>query len=587
MGKQRVMWKKRALWKPRLFILVALGLLALSPHATAYDVNGATEITIPNSVLQLVGDILPESSNAGAAYVSESYSPNIVVDANCNISVIFVHEGAGYQNTLGYFTYTEAQNGDITIVDANLIWQNASMPWAVDKGDIVTLKDADGEDRVFTSGERVGFFVVANGNNSSSEVANFDPDDPAIPTNSPTTNAGVGLGLYTTIDKLNPEFTSDSPDLARHCAMLFLEGVPGFLDGEDFYLTAFEDLNRTGNSDDDFNDLVFIVTSNPITAIDTTDVFVYVDDDPDNDGVEGTDDHYPHDGDRATVTRYPSSGYNVLALEDNYPNVGDADYNDAVIAYYFETISDADGDIKDVLGTFHLLARGAALDHRFGVHIPGIPANATGTLKLERFLSNGAATHETPADVSVANLVSTMQRRVSHVFPSTTLALAPPQGGNGLTNTNASTPDRNAASARFWIQFTNPIDKETLGTVPFDLYFAIDQGNGGEADVHLPGLPGFSDRPQHLPTESGALSFMDDAGYPFMIEVPTSWRFPLERKHVQTAYTQFASWRSSSGNQNKTWFQSPTSTPNTVASQLTDYIPARTWTVKRPDPREE
>ena len=64
-------------------------------------------VSVPSSVTNTIGTILPESSNAGAAYLSQVYSPNLVVSETATVSVTFLWEGAGYRNTLGYFTYRD------------------------------------------------------------------------------------------------------------------------------------------------------------------------------------------------------------------------------------------------------------------------------------------------------------------------------------------------------------------------------------------------------------------------------------------------------------------------------------------------
>ena len=70
--------------------IILLFAILLRGAARATLTPDVTFVEIPSSVLTTVGDILPESSNAGAAYVSESYSPNLVVTEACNVFVTFV-----------------------------------------------------------------------------------------------------------------------------------------------------------------------------------------------------------------------------------------------------------------------------------------------------------------------------------------------------------------------------------------------------------------------------------------------------------------------------------------------------------------
>lgn len=539
--------------------------------------------TVPSSLLKTIGQILPEQSSAGASFVSDVYSPNLVVTEPATVSVTFVHEGAGYQNTLGYFTYEQELDGTLRILSRDLLFANASFaPQGTMKaGDTVVLGDAAGRERIFEPGERIGFFLVANGWVADPRIKTWTYDQPGIPDVSGAVNKLSGYGCYTSLNQTNPEFAAGRDELSRHVAMVRMNGVAGFLDGKDFFLTGFEDQNRTA-SDNDFNDLVFVVTATPFAAIAESDVLPFEPGDPDGDGVSGTSDHYPNDPERAFVTRYPTSGSTMVACEDQYPQAGDTDYNDAVVAYDFQIVTDRAGAVKDILGTFHLLARGASYDHAVGVHLPGVPDGATGTLRVERFLSGDEPVHESEPDRAVAAFITEDQRRVDTIFPSTLLAL-PPLPGRIYTNTKSETPERPPASARFLLTFDRAIAATALGVVPYDLY--VDVIRGAERwDVHFPGRPGFPGRPARLPDESGPSSFLDPNGFPFLLELPTEWRFPLELVPVDVSYPSFTLWRTSYGKSGRSWYLSPTTKPGKISQPLSTYLPGRDWTLRLPTP---
>ena len=555
---------------------------ATSPLRAAQAVVAPAQ-TVPSALLKTIGQILPEQSSAGASFVSDVYSPNLIVTEPATVSVTFVFEGAGYQNTMGYFTYQEEPDGRITILSSDLLFPNASFPsaGAMRSGDTVVLGDAAGRERLFEPGERIGFFLIANGWVADSRVRTWTYSLPGVPSTDPTANRLSGYGLYTTLNQLNPENAVGREDLSRHVAMLHMNGVAGFLDGKDFFLTGFEDQNRAVGTDNDFNDLVVVVTATPFRAIAESDVLPYEPGDPDGDGVSGTSDHYPTDPERAFVTRYPTSGSTVVALEDQYPRPGDIDYDDAVVAYEFELVADRTGAIKDLLATFHLLARGASYDHRLGLHLPGLPAGADGLVRLERFLSGDEPAYESEPDRTVAAIVAA-DRRIDDLFPSTVRAL-PPLAGRIYTNTKSVTPDRPPASARLAITFTDAIPAATLGVVPYDLYFDVVRG-AERWDVHFPGRPPFAERPSHLPAEVGAAAFLDPNGYPFRLELPNEWRFPLESVPVDLAYPSFTLWRSSRGTSGRSWYASPTNKPGRLSSPLGNYLPSRDWTLRLPPP---
>jgi LruC domain-containing protein len=560
--------------------MTSVALAALTATASAQTIEPTDFVDaftpVPGSVLTAIGQLLPEWSNAGASFTTKVYDPSIPITEDATVQIVFVSEGAGYDNTLGYFTYT---SNPFTIVDRQLIFPKASDS-ALSTGDTVTLRDADGDVRVFSAGERIGFFLVANGWNDEPAVKSWDADTTEIPTTDAATNSALskGKGVFTTFDDVNPEQAVGRPDLTRHLACLSMDPVSGFNNDEGFVLVAWEDLD--GGSDDDFNDLVVICRASPESAIDTGDMSPGVTGDPDFDGVVGTADHYPNDASRALVTAYPAFGWNAIGLEDLYPAAGDGDYNDTVIAYRFEVVTDAAGDVKDILGTFHVLARGGSLDHRLGLHIPGIPGDATGTVSVERFLSDDEATHVLEDDDLLADII-TGGRRFETFLPSTAVAL-PALPGKVFVNTESTTLERKGASSRLYVTFDTAVDAATLGAPPYDIYCLINDGLGFDVDVHLAGTDAFDVRREGLPPETGAEAFLDDNGFPWMLEVPFNWRYPLETRDVAGAYSKFENWAASHGTQDADWYDTYDS--SRVALPANSFVEARTWTVDLPAP---
>jgi len=558
---------------PALVATLALG------HGRAASPDGTT--VIPDEVMQIVAEAFPEKSNGGAAFVSDVFSPTMTIVQPCTIDAIFLWEGAGFENTIGYYTFQENPDGSITILDRNLIFPNLSFPpkGTMATGDTLTLRNADGTFRTFQPGEHVGFFLVADGWRTEPLVQSWDPLTAPLPAETPRPNLDFGRGCFTSIPQLNPEFAQGAPDLSQHVAMLGVPGIPGFLGGNDFFVFGFEDLNRAISADDDFNDAIGLIVPSPFDAA-VADVLPFNPSDLDGDGIGGTNDAYPNDATRAFVTRYPTHGQMVWSLEDNYPNLGDADFNDAVVAGSFQVVTDAAGNVKDILGTFHLVARGANFDHRFGLHIPGLPADATGTVRIERFSAAEGVPSTFDPDRTVADILAD-GKRLADIFPSTQTALPPVSGT--FTNTTNEAPERPAASVAFLMQFDQAIAPGKLGAIPFDPYFSVFR-NGEEWDVHLPGNPGFSDRPASLPLESGSKSFLDGNGFPWMLEIPTTWRFPLEHVAISTAYPEFDLWRTSKGETNVDWYLHPAASANTVSLPLTDTLPVRDWGLTLPTP---
>jgi LruC domain-containing protein len=544
-------------------------------------------VNVPSSVLRRIGRVLPERSNAGAPFLSESYDSSLTFAKAGTARIIFLHEAAGYQNSLGYFTYTDNVDGSITVTSSDLLIANVSEPGSVRRGDGYDLLDQNGSIRTFQPGEKLGFFLIADGNRQASPIINgwtygYSDGLGQVPSSDPAINQQRALGCYTSLSRLNPEVLAGAPDKARHLAMLRMPGQGGFLGGEDYILCGWEDLQRTGNSDDDFNDVLFVVDLTPVDAVLVDELFRYEDRDPDGDGVHGLNDAFPNDAARASLERIPSTGCTMLAYEDKYPTRGDSDYNDAVFAYVFELVTDANGNIKDILGTVSLVARGASYDASFGLHLPGLPPTATGTIRIERFVS-GAATSTVAATRTLQSIITNGTRRIPDVVDST-VGLLPAPAGYEFSNTLFASGIQSAGSARVHIEFDQPIPPGVLGPPPYDAFLYVANPNypGARIDIYLPGWSAFPDRPSNLPDERGLSTFVDDGGFPWALEVPSGWRFPMELVEIETAYPGFRGWRLSSGRQNRAWYESPDSSTGYVGASLSELIPARTWTVRLP-----
>jgi LruC domain-containing protein len=259
------------------------------------------------------------------------------------------------------------------------------------------------------------------------------------------------------------------------------------------------------------------------------------------------------------------------------------------VQHAIDEVLAADSTLKQVVGTYHLIARGAGYDHAFGVALHGLPAGTTGTLQIERFGGSGTDTLEAAVPFGpnlTQDASGSWMLRIDDLFPSTRAALPPSAAEGGYTNTWFSTPTTPPASVRFLLTFDRSIAASSLGLPPFDPYLLV-KHTDGNYDIHRPGMAPFGGRPSGLPAESGPNSFLDANGFPFELLLPYEWRYPLESVNIEaggrglaTPYMTFTPWRTSHGANASTWYTSPTaSAPACVTDALSDESRARPWSL--------
>lgn len=285
-------WVRKSHLLGSLTLLV--GAIALSNDALAEDGSEVTNIELREGLLDTVQTALPERKAVDQSFLNPSYSPNITLNADSQLAITFLDEGAGYRNSLGYFAYqgdvfeglsfgdidTDNSGGisfsemsSIEGVEVGMIFENASKlggGGSLVAGDTVVLgggsvsQDESGltmtGGTTFEADTTVGFMVGANAWNGS-YVKGWD-------------GASGGSPVYYTEDFLNPENGSGATqgtatESSRHTAMQFASTEKGEL------IVGFEDLNRLNGSDDDFNDLVFLVQASPLDAIADANVPVF------------------------------------------------------------------------------------------------------------------------------------------------------------------------------------------------------------------------------------------------------------------------------------------------------------------------
>jgi LruC domain-containing protein len=454
------------------------------------------------------------------SYLADGNEPNLKLTADADVWVTFVHEGAGFLNSLGYYTYQSgtsptsiSQIKKHTIIFPNVDYVRYG--GALVSGNKVFLGR-------FPAGTSIGFFLIQGGFTSGTiqQKLTFYSDK--------ALNAETVASLKQHTVLLN--------DLQRKLLLL-----------------GFEDLSRQANCDNDFNDAVFYVTANPPTAI-NTDNLPPVDSpyDRDKDGVVDYSDKYPDDPEKAYDYFYPDKGqYGSLVAEDLWPSYGDFDFNDLVTDYHFHLIANGQNKVVEMNIKLKVRAIGASFKNGLGFELPVSP-DVIGSVigqnlpdGLFKLSANGTETGQSKA--------------VIIAFENAFDLLPHPGGGTGV-NVKPGSIRVESKEMTVTIVFSTPVPEKELSNAPFNPFLIIN-GNRGK-EIHLAGYQptsladnSYFGQGQDNTSPTSSRFYLSIDNYPWMLNLPVSFEYPVEKDDIVQAYKHLGTWASSGGTMFSDWYQ--------------------------------
>lgn len=512
---------------------------------------------------------LPESFNTYGQAATNHYFDNVaqaniqVID-NANIWVTFISEGAGVNNTMGYFYYpTNTPPSDTAHISKRLIiFPNAS----------TSANDGGGTNGRLTNGTKVKLKYQDPNTGDWSDVF------PAGTTISWfLTESGWGGSAYDSwfASRQRDHFSLPSFNKAGlpQTVLLYDAATQKIVLGfEDTALSPATGTSGAGTypSDKDFNDVVFAISANPITAV-NTDPIKRISDagDTDGDGVPDTTDDYPTDPLRAFNNFYPGGAvFGSLAFEDNWPSKGDYDFNDLVVDYRIMYVTNASGNVKDIEFQTRVPAIGASYKNGFAWQIDANQSNiasVTTSYTGPGVLLPGAVF---PVSGTGYETGITPTSKVVIPFFDNAFTLFGATSIPGFVNTIPGNPYYAPVSVIKKVTFTSAVTLGSLGSMPYNPFIIVDGVRSIE--VH---------KVNHAPTNKMAqvrFGTMDDlsipgsgiyyvgsASYPWVLDTPTTLAYPTEDLrpsppsndyHVSTAFKKFDSWAQSNGSTFTDWF---------------------------------
>lgn len=486
------------------------------------DYLTADRFVADQTLLASLNYTLPQGQNLSTTYPAflAHDNGNLVLNAAADVWVSLLSEGASKSNSLGYYTYTQgaAPQSASEIASLKIIFPNATIGGGkLLSGNKVFLGN-------FPAGTVIGWFIVYDGWQKKT-VSETQP-------------------IYYSNPQFNPEINSEKK---KHF-------VPVYDDAVGFYGIGFEELNRElSYCDHDFNDLVFNAIVVPFSAASLANSnHLLTSVDSDGDGIINTLDQYPTDPLRAYNNYYPSSGtMGSLVFEDLWPATGDYDFNDLVVDYQYNMVTNANNQVVDIKIKSVVRAIGASFHNGLGISLNTLPsavASVTGNSLKNSYISVAANGTENGQDKATIIL-----------FDDAFDLLQRPGFGTGV-NTEQGAPYMAPDTLRVTIALTTPANLADLGALPYNPFMIRNKERGYE--IHLPDNP---------PTKLANLSlygtdqdtsdpatgryYKTATNLPWALNIPVSFSYPFEKISILRAYPRFGEWAESGGTLFPDWYQ--------------------------------
>ena len=268
-------------------------------------------------------------------------------------------------------------------------------------------------------------------------------------------------------------------------------------------------------SDTDYNDIAFVITSDPINAIEVPPA--------------------PKPEDRVGTDSYRG----LLSFEDNWPNKGDYDMNDVVVKYNSNVDYNYENNVISITDKFTLSWTGA--NYR-----------------------NGFA-YEVPFDLTQANVTASKGITVDKSKNIITL-FTDARSELGVSNIAAvNMPSQNVKEVTYTVSitFNKPSINKSEIVPPYNPFIKI---NNGTTEVHLTDYPPTKDATNTFPngqdisTGTNGRYFICKDGFPFAFHMDARIDKTLmdvnlknELKRIDSTYPKFAEWAKTRNPKTKWW----------------------------------
>lgn len=250
---------------------------------------------------------------------------------------------------------------------------------------------------------------------------------------------------------------------------------------------------------------------------------------------------------------YPATGPGTLAYEDLWPYKGDYDFNDMVIDYQFEIITNPNNMVDQLKCTFTLKAFGAYFHNGFGFQlsqaIQAADLTVTGSNLSSGYINlsgNGSEVGQTKPTIIVFDDAYNLM----------------PHPGQGIgVNTERNAPFVTPVTMQVTIDFKpDTYTYYDLDIANFNPFIIVDKQRSVE--VHLPDYPPTSLANMSLlgtgddkSNPSAGKYYKTANNLPWAINIYESFDYPLEKVDVTGTHLHFVEWAISGGQSFPDWYQ--------------------------------
>lgn len=263
-----------------------------------------------------------------------------------------------------------------------------------------------------------------------------------------------------------------------------------------------------------------------------------------------------------SVHYYPSaSEWATIAFEDNWPIVGDYDFNDLVVNYRISEYRRENTVIRVKLEG-EIAAVGASYHNGFAFHLPGISRDAVNEEAI-RYTINDTPQTTSPLEANRNQAIAIITNDVwDYVTAGENCKYHRTEPGCG-----------SKIQMRFsmTIPMLETIPTQQMPEFPYDPFLFATEGNehgyvfglppGRAYEIHLPDKapteafrPDFFNRGQDKSQPDSGRYFINENGMPWAINVGAEWEYPVEYMDVIYAYPLFSDFIVNQGLTSSDWY---------------------------------